>query len=124
MKRRSLAAAALFTALVASAVAGEVEYRMTRCTSSGEGRFSVAFEGPRKEQRRIALSSNRLTFGGNVKGQVALSDVRELRLSPVLQVVFTRAENKPLKFGAVSAECRRLIQNEAGLTRKVRDGKG
>lgn len=124
MTLRSLVAAVLFAPLVVTVAVGKVEYRLTRCVSSGDGQFAASFVGSEKQQRRIALSSERFEFGGDVKGAARLGDVQELRLSPVLEVVFTRPEHPTLYFGRLSPECRRLIRNAARRLVKVQDGEG
>lgn len=68
----SLVAAVLFAPLVVTAAVGKVEYRLTRCVSSGDAQFAASFVGSEKQQRRIALSSDRFEFGGRRQGRGTL----------------------------------------------------
>jgi hypothetical protein len=104
--------------------AAEDPYRQVRCVAVGERGFSVSFESKRNGQGRVSLTTQKLSFGGNVKGETRLEKIRELRLSPVLQVVFVSPEHKPLKFGGLSRECRGIIRQAASGLLKVVDGEG
>lgn len=105
----------LFVAIaaVSGTALAEAEYRLTSCVCVGENGFAVAFESARKEKRRLSFSPKGLEFGGNVKGVVPLKGVKELRLEPVLQVVYAGTEHSPLNFGALSPECQQLIRSVA-----------
>jgi len=120
----SLATILVLVPVANTAAAAEPAYRLTRCVAVGEHGFAASFAGGRKEQRRLSLDPKRLSLGGNVKGEVKLDQVMELRLSPVLQVVFIRPESAPLSFGPLSPECRNVIRQTMDGVLKVVDGQG
>ena len=72
----------------------------------------------------MSFGSKGLSFGGNLKGQAKLEQVKELRLSPELEVVFRNPEHPSRKFGPLSPECRDIIRRKAGAVLRVVDGQG
>ena len=107
-----------------AAVAVEPAYRLVRCVAMESHGFAVSFLSERNEQRHISFSLNKVNFGGTLKGVVNVDRVKELRLSPELQVVFSNPEHASLKFGPLSRECRDVIRNQAGAVLKVVDDHG
>jgi hypothetical protein len=121
---RALATLLIFAPAAHIAAAAEPTYRLVRCVSVAEHGFAASFQSERKEQRRISFSSKGLSFGGNVKGQAKLEQVKELRLSPELEIVFSKPGLSSLRFGPLSPQCRDIIRREVGTVLRVVDGQG
>lgn len=118
---RQFFSAACFAAIlfVTNAEAANPEYRLTRCVAVGAHRFAASFESAYHQQRRISFRAERLSFGGDVKGEAKLDQVKELRLSPELEVVFADARNHALRFGSLTPACRAIVLRTAGQRIKV-----
>jgi hypothetical protein len=111
----------LIAACVACTQADAPEYHLTKCVRVKPDSFSVSFETHRKQQRHLAFGPNGLEFSGDVKGDPSLAKVKELRLRPVLEVVFVQPESSSVRFGALSQNCQEIIRSIAGPKVRVRD---
>jgi hypothetical protein len=100
----------LGTALCTTAAAGTT-YQLHKCIPIKDG-VAAEFIGSHREVRRIALSPQGVQLSGNVKGEASLAQVKELVLTPNLQIIYV--DGSTFLFGPIDISCKQLLQKIAG----------
>lgn len=120
MKHHALLLLILSSLACSPAYSGD-GYKLDRCVVKEKSVY-LRFVTDHGAVRRITLGPKGVSLSGDVKGSARLSQVKELRLAPKLEIVFVSGPS--VEFGAITSECRHLVRQVGKSLVPLRDVDG